>query len=81
MTSNTFIKIKRPTKPAPQPQDLPQVDDQLEVEPAQPLEIKQPEQPLPAVSLEPLAKTPRDESLYGCSLTELLNKFSGRCDG
>ncbi len=49
MTSNTFIKIKRPTRPAPQLQDLPQADEQLEVEPTQPLEIKQPEQLAPTV--------------------------------
>ncbi len=83
MTSNTFIKIKRPTKPAPQLQDLPQVDNHLEVEPAQLLEIEQPEQPAPTVHLESLTETPRDESIYGCgwSLTELLNEFSGRYDG
>ena len=83
MTSNTFIKIKRPTKPTPQLQDLPQADEQLEVEPTQLLEIKQPEQPAPAVPLESLTQTPREESVYGCgwSLTELLNEFSGRCDG
>lgn len=83
MTSNTFIKIKRPTKPTPQPQDLPQVNEQLKVEPTQPLEIEQPEQPVPAVQLKSLVETPRDESVYGCgwSLTELLNEFSGRYDG
>ncbi len=83
MTSNTFIKIKRPNKPTLQLQDLPQVNNKLEVEPVQPLEIEQPEQPLPAVPLEPLAETPRDESMFGCgwSLTELLNEFSGRYDG
>ena len=77
MTSNTFIKIKRLT---PQLQDLPQADEQLEVEPTQPLEIEQPEQPAPTVPLESLTKTPRDESVYGCgwSLTELLNEFSSR---
>lgn len=80
MTSNTFIKIKRPTKPTPQLQDLPQADEQLEVEPIHPLEIEQPEQPTPTVPLESLTETPRDESVYGCgwSLTELLNEFSSR---
>ena len=77
MTSNTFIKIKRLT---PQLQDLPQADEQLEVEPTQPLKIEQPEQPAPTVPLESLTETPRDESVYGCgwSLTELLNEFSSR---
>ena len=80
MTSNTFIKIKRPTKPTPQLQDLPQIDEQLEVEPAQFLEIEQPEQLAPTVQLESLAETPPDESVFGCgwSLTELLNEFSSR---
>jgi len=32
MNSNTFIKIKRPTKSTPQPQDLPQVDRFAEVQ-------------------------------------------------
>ncbi len=83
MTSNTFIKIKRPTKPTPQLRDLPQADEQLEVETTQPLEIEQPEQPAPTVQLESLAETPRKESVYGCgwSLTELLNEFTGRYDG
>ncbi len=83
MTSNTFIKIKRPTKPAPQLQDSPRVDDQTKVEPTQPLELEQPEQLLPAIPLELLAEAPRDESVFGCgwSLTELLNEFSGRYDG
>lgn len=80
MTSNTFIKIKRPTKPKPQPQTSSQVNEQLEVEATQPLEIEQPEQPAPTVPLESLTETPRDESVYGCgwSLTELLNEFSSR---
>jgi hypothetical protein len=81
MTTNTFIKIKRPTKL--QPQSSSQVNKQLEVEPAQPLEIKQPEQPVPAIPLESLADTPREESVFGCgwSLTELLNEFTRRYDG
>jgi hypothetical protein len=80
MTSHTFIKIKRPTKPTPQLQDLPQADEQLEVEPTQSLEIEQPEQLAPTVLLESLTETPRDESVYGCgwSLTELLNEFSNK---
>ncbi len=80
MTSNTFIKIKRPTKPAPQLQDLPQVDNQLEIESAQPLEIEPPEQPVPALLLEPPIETLREESVFGCgwSLTELLNEFNSR---
>jgi len=80
MTSNNFIKIKRPTKPAPQPQDLSQVQEQLEVEPTQPLEIEQPEQPAPAAALESLAEVPPDESMFGTgwSMTELLNEFSSR---
>ena len=83
MTLNTFIKIKRLTKPTPQLQDLPQIDEQLEVEPAQFLEIEQPEQPAPAVHLEALTEAAPDESVFGCgwSLTELLNEFSGRYDG
>ncbi len=83
MTSNTFIKIKRPTKPTPPLQDLPQIEKQLEVEPNQPLEIEQPEQPAPTVELESLAEAAPDESVFGCgwSLTELLNEFSGRYDG
>ncbi len=83
MTSNTFIKIKHPTKPTPQLQDLPQIDEQPEVKPAQSLEIEQPEQPAPIVQLESLAETAPDESVFGCgwSLTELLNEFSGRYDG
>lgn len=80
MTSHTFIRIKRPTKPTPQTQDLSQVDEPLEVEPTQPLEIEQPEQPAPAVQLESLAEAAPDESLFdtGWSMTELLNEFSSR---
>ncbi len=80
MTSNTFIKIKRPTKATPQDQDLPQVQEQSEVEPTQPLEIEQPEQPAPAAALESLAEVAPDESLFGTgwSMTELLNEFSSR---
>ena len=80
MTLNTFIKIKRLTKPTPQLQDLPQIDEQLEVEPAQFLEIEQPEQPKPIVQLESLAEATLDESVFGCgwSLTELLNEFNSR---
>lgn len=83
MASHTFIKIKRSTKPTLQTQDLSQIDEQLEVEPTQPLEIEQPEQPAPIVQLESLAETAPDESVFGCgwSLTELLNEFSGRYDG
>jgi hypothetical protein len=58
MKSNTFIKIKRPTKPTPQTQYLPQADEQLEVEPTQPLEIEQSEQPAPTVPLKSLTETP-----------------------
>lgn len=80
MTSHTFIRIKRPVKATPQHQDLPQVDEQLEVEPIQPLEIEQPEQPAPAVRLESLAEAAPDESMFGTgwSMTELLNEFSSR---
>jgi len=79
MTSNTFIKIKRPTKATPQPQELSQIDEQLEIESIQPLEIEQPEQPA-AVQLESLAEAPPDESMFGTgwSMTELLNEFSSR---
>lgn len=80
MTSNTFIKIKRPTKATPQPQDLAQIDEQPEVEPTQPVEVEQPEQPAPPVRLESLAEAAPDESIFGTgwSVTELLNEFSGR---
>lgn len=80
MTSHTFIKIKRPIKPTPPTQDLPQVDEQLEAEPTQPLEIEQPEQPAPVVKLESLAEVAPDESMFGTgwSMTELLNEFSSR---
>ncbi len=80
MTSHTFIKIKRPIKPIPPTQDLPQIDEQLEAEPTQPLEIEQPEQPAPAVHLESLAEAAPDESMFGTgwSMTELLNEFSSR---
>jgi len=83
MTSHTFIKIKRPTKPTPQIQDLLQIDEQLKVELTRPLQIEQPEQPAPTVQLESLAKAALDESVFGCgwSLTELLNEFSGRYGG
>ena len=80
MTSHTFIKIKRPTKPTPQLQNLPQAQEQLEVEPTQPLEIEQPEQPAPPLRLESLAEAAPDESMFGTgwSMTELLNEFSSR---
>lgn len=80
MTSNTFIKIKRPTKPIPQPQSSSQVDEQLEVEPTQPLEVEQPEQPALTLQLESLAEVTLDQSVCGSgwSVTELLNEFSGR---
>lgn len=79
MTSNTFIKIKRPVKPVPQP-ELPEAVTPLEVEPTQPLEIEQPEQPAPPVQLESLAEATPDQSVCGSgwSVTELLNEFSGR---
>ena len=80
MTSNTFIKIKRPTKPTPQPQDLLQAQEQPEAEPTQPVEVEQPEQPEPTVKLESLAEATPDESMFGTgwSMTELLNEFSSR---
>lgn len=80
MTSNTFIKIKRPSKPTPQPQQSSQAQEQPELEPMQPLEIEQPEQPAPPVKLESLAEVTPDESVFGCgwSVTDLLNEFSGR---
>lgn len=76
MTSNTFIKIKRPVKPVPQP-EFPEAVTTPEVEPTQLIEIEQPEQP---VKLESLAETTPDQSVFGCgwSVTELLNEFSGR---
>lgn len=82
MTSNNFIKIKRPTKPTAQsqPQASSQVEEQLQVEPTQPIEIEQPEQPAPPVKLESLAEGTKDQSVCGSgwSITELLNEFSGR---
>lgn len=80
MTSNTFIKIKRPTKPKPQTQQSSPVDEQPEVEQTQPVEIEQPEQPEPPVQLESLAEVTPDQSVCGSgwSVTELLNEFSGR---
>lgn len=80
MTSNTFIKIKRPTKATPQPQELSQIDEQLEIESIQPFEIEQPEQSEPPVQLETLAEAASDESMFGTgwSMTELLNEFSSR---
>ncbi len=80
MTSHTFIRIKRSTQPTPPTQNLLQIDEQLEVEPTQPLEIEQPEQPAPAVRLESLAEAAPDESMFGTgwSITELLNEFSSR---
>jgi len=80
MTSNTFIKIKRPTKATPQPQELSQIDEQLEIESIQPFEIEGIEQSEPPVQLESLAEAPPDESIFGTgwNVTELLNEFSGR---
>lgn len=80
MTSNTFIKIKRPTQPKPQHQQSSSVDEQPEVEPTQPVEIEQPEQPAPPVQLESLAEVAPDESVCGSgwSVTELLNEFNDR---
>ncbi len=80
MTSNTFIKIKRPTKATPQPQELSQIDEQLEIESIQPFEIEGIEQSEPPVQLESLAEVPPDESMFGTgwSMTELLNEFSSR---
>lgn len=79
MTSNTFIKIKRPTKPAAKTELL-EVTTPPEVEPTQPVEIEQPEQPAPPVKLESLAEATPDQSVCGSgwSVTELLNEFSGR---
>lgn len=79
MTSNTFIKIKRPVKPVPQP-EFSEAVTTPEVEPTQPLEIEQPEQAAPPVKLESLAEATPDQSVFGCgwSVTELLNEFSGR---
>lgn len=77
MTSNTFIKIKQPTKPTHQPQSPPQAAISEEVEPTQPLEIEQMET---IVESELVAEIRPDESVFGCgwSVTELRNEFSGR---
>ncbi len=80
MTSNTFIKIKRPTKPTPQPQSQPQDVAPAEVEPTQPLEIEQPEQLETIVQSGLVVEVSLEESVFGCgwSVTELRNEFSGR---
>lgn len=80
MTPNTFLKIKRPTKAIPQSQNLVQAQEQPELEPTQPVEIEQPEQPAPSVKLESLVEATPDQSVCGSgwSVTELLNEFSGR---
>lgn len=80
MTSNTFIKIKRPTKPTPQPQELSQAETPAEVEPMQPLEPERLKQTETIVQSGLLAEIPPDESVFGCgwSVTELRNEFSGR---
>ncbi len=80
MISNNFIKIKRPTKPTPHPQEPFQVATPVEVKPTQPLEIEQPEQPETIVESGLVVEIPPDESVFGCgwSITELKNEFSGR---
>lgn len=80
MNSNTFIKIKRPTKPTPKPQELSQAETPPEVEPMQPLEPEQLEQTETIVQSGLVVEIPPDESVFGCgwSVTELRNEFSGR---
>lgn len=75
MTSHTFVKIKRPVKPVPKPQLPVQETAPEEVEPTQPLEIEQPEQPAPPLRLESLAEGTFEQSVCGTgwSITELLN--------
>ncbi len=80
MTSNTFIKIKRPAKPTPQPQSPSQAAIPTDAQPTQLLEIEQSEQPETTVQSGLVAEISLEESVFGCgwSVTELLNEFSGR---
>ncbi len=80
MKSNTFIKVKRPTKPQTPPP--PSNDSTIEeaVEALQQIETEAQQQEEPVVDKEVFLGTPRDESVYGSgwSLTELLNEFNER---
>lgn len=80
MHSNEFIKVKRPIKPAQNPQPPSQAATQDELAPAKTPEIEQPGQSDATVQLQPVVETPPDESVFGCgwSITELRNEFSGR---
>ena len=81
MKSNTFIKVKRQTKPQTPPP--PSNDSAIEeaVEALQQATIEKTQLPSePVIEKEVFLGTPRDESVYGCgwSLTELLNEFNDR---
>lgn len=83
MNSKKPIIVKRSTQPEVLPQRRSRLVQESVAEPAQQIDVEQPEQPEPVIQLESVAEPPIDQSIYGSgwSVAELMTEFSGRYDG
>ncbi len=84
MDSKKPIIVKRSAQTEVKPQRRSRlVQESDNVEPAQQIDVEQPEQPELAIQLQSVAEPPIDQSIYGSgwSIAELMTEFSGRYDG